>query len=277
MEHDFRTICDCHCHSEWSFDGCETTDNICQKAIQLGISVIAVTDHCEVDAWKNKNHEEFGDQTKLILESIRHIKDSQQKYSGQIKLLCGLELGQPVHDLVSAQQILTLDKFDFILGSIHNIRNTQDFYWLHYTEEFAEKILYDYFSEVLEVALWNKFDSLAHLTYPLRYICGREKIRVDIRNYFPVIDKIFATLIKNSKALEINTSGLRQEISATMPDEFLLQRYRQMGGELITIGSDAHQCKDIGSGINEGLHILQNLGFDRYYYFEQHQPISVLL
>ncbi len=277
MKYDFKTVCDCHCHSEWSFDGCETTDNICQQAIQQGLSVITITDHCEANGWKIPEDSEFGDFSRLIPQSVAHMKASQQKYDGQIKLLRGLELGQAMQDLTSAETALGLDDFDFVLGSVHNIRNTKDFYWLNYTQDSAEKILYDYFAEVLEVAQWNRFDSLSHLTYPLRYITGREKIRMDITKYFSVIDEIFRTLIRNGKALELNTSGLRQELGTTMPDEFLLRRYRNMGGELVTIGSDAHVLSDLGRGINEGLHLLQNSGFDRYYYFEKHKPIAVEL
>ena len=277
MHYDFTFVCDCHCHSEWSFDGCETTDSICQQAIDTGLSVVTITDHCEANGWRTPETSEFGNFSELIPQSVVHMKASQKKYDGKIKLLRGLELGQAMQDLECAEIALTLDTFDFVLGSVHNIRDTQDFYWLNYTPSFAETILYDYFNEVLEVAQWNKFDSLSHLTYPLRYITGREKIRIDISKYYTVIDEIFRTLIRNGKALEINTSGLRQELRKTMPDEVLLERYKNIGGELITIGSDAHTLQDLGRGINEGLHLLKDIGFEQYFYFEQHSPVAVAL
>jgi len=277
LQYDFTFVCDCHCHSEWSFDGCETTDDICQQAIDTGLSVVTITDHCEANGWRTPETSEFGNFSELIPQSVLHMKASQKKYDGKIKLLRGLELGQAMQDLECAEIALTLDTFDFVLGSVHNIRDTQDFYWLNYTPSFAENILYDYFNEVLEVAQWNKFDSLAHLTYPLRYITGREKIHIDISKYYTVIDEIFRTLIRNGKALEINTSGLRQELGKTMPDEILLERYKNIGGELITIGSDAHTLQDLGRGINAGLHLLKNIGFKQYFYFEQHSPIAVAI
>lgn len=275
MSYDFEFICDCHTHSKWSFDGCETIDDMCEQAIRLGINVLTVTDHCEVNGWNTPDDSEFGDFSKLIPESIKHLKESQIKYTGKLKLLRGIELGQAVQDLKSADIALGLDDFDFVLGSVHNVRNTKDFYWLEYTYESARELLYTYFNEILEVVQWNKFDSLSHLTYPLRYITGVHKINIDINEYLPIIDKIFNELIKNGKALEVNSSGLRQEIGITMPDEFLLTRYYSLGGRLITIGSDAHKIADLGKGINETLHLLKKIGFDNYYYFEKHKAIAV--
>jgi histidinol-phosphatase (PHP family) len=275
MSYDFEFICDCHTHSEWSFDGCEKIDDMCEQAIELGINVLTITDHCEVNGWNTPDDSEFGDFSKLIPESIKHLKESQIKYANQLKLLRGIELGQAVQDLKSADIALSLDDFDFVLASVHNVRNERDFYWLEYTPESAKDLLYTYFNEVLEVVKWNKFDSLSHLTYPIRYITGVHKINIDINEYLPIIDKIFNELIKNGKAIEVNTSGLRQEIGVTMPDEFLLTRYYSLGGRLVTIGSDAHKIADLGKGINETLHLLKKIGFDNYYYFEKHKPVAV--
>lgn len=275
MSYDFEFICDCHTHSEWSFDGCEKIDDMCEQAIELGINVLTITDHCEVNGWNTPDDSEFGDFSKLIPESIKHLKESQIKYANQLKLLRGIELGQAVQDLKSADIALSLDDFDFVLASVHNVRNERDFYWLEYTPESAKDLLYTYFNEVLEVVKWNKFDSLSHLTYPIRYITGVHKINIDINEYLPIIDKIFNELIKNGKAIEVNTSGLRQEIGVTMPDEFLLTRYYSLGGRLVTIGSDAHKIADLGKGIKETLHLLKKIGFDNYYYFEKHKPVAV--
>lgn len=275
MSYDFEFICDCHTHSKWSFDGCEAIDDMCEQAIKLGISVLTVTDHCEVNGWNTPEDSEFGDFSKLIPKSIKHLKESQIKYTGKLKLLRGIELGQAVQDLKSADIALSLDNFDFVLASVHNVRNERDFYWLEYTPESAKELLYTYFNEILEVVRWNKFDSLSHLTYPLRYITGVHKINIDINEYLPIIDEIFNELIKNGKALEVNSSGLRQEIGVTMPDKFLLTRYYSLGGRLITIGSDAHKVADLGKGINETLYLLKKIGFKNYYYFEKHNPVAV--
>ena len=277
MRFDFNFICDCHTHSQHSFDGCETIDDMCNKAIELGINVLTVTDHCEANGWKNSAESEFGDFTKRIPQSINSLKESQNKFTDKLTLLRGIELGQAMQDLESADEILALDDYDFVLASVHNVRNERDFYWLEYTESSAKELLHTYFNEVLEVADWNKFDSLSHLTYPLRYICGVNNIAIDINEYLPIIDKIFNTLIKNGKALEVNSSGLRQEIAEPMPNKFLLERYYSLGGRLVTVGSDAHKKEDLGKGINEVLNMLKSIGFTNYCYFKKRKPIKVEL
>lgn len=275
MEYDFKFICDCHTHSKWSFDGNAEIDDMCEQAIKLGFNVLTVTDHCEVNGWNNPEESEFGNFAELIPQSIYHLKESQIKYSSKIKLLRGIELGQAMQDLEAAKKALSLDKFDFVLGSVHNVRNQQDFYWLNYTKDFAEKILFTYFNEVLEVARWNKFDSLAHLTYPLRYIIGEYKIDIDLTPYLPIISEIFNVIIKNNKAIEVNTSGLHQKIGTTLPDKNLIKLYKSLGGKYVTIGSDAHTINDIGKGINESLYMLKDIGFNNITYFEKHKPILV--
>ncbi len=272
-----QIICDCHCHSEWSFDGSESTDDICRKAVEKGIDVIAITDHCEANGWNNPDESEFGNFAELIPQSAAHMKESQKKYAGKVKLLRGIELGQAMQDLEAAEKSLALDDFDFVLASVHNVRNMRDFYWLDYEKLSVDELLKTYFKEILEVVRWNRFDSLAHLTYPLRYISGKSGIKVDMSRYFYITDEIFKTLTENGKALEVNTSGLRQELGKTMPDAELLKRYRELGGEYITIGSDAHCSEDIGSGINEAIKLLHDTGFTKYHYFEQHKPVEILI
>ena len=148
-----QIICDCHCHSEWSFDGRESTDDICRKAVEKGIDVIAITDHCEANGWNNPDESEFGNFAELIPQSVAHMKESQKKYAGKVKLLRGIELGQAMQDLEAAEKSLALDDFDFVLASVHNVRNMRDFYWLDYEKLSVDELLKTYFKEILEVVL----------------------------------------------------------------------------------------------------------------------------
>ena len=134
-----------------------------------------------------------------------------------------------------------------------------------------------YFDELLRSAQWNGFDSLAHLTYPLRYIKKNGKINVDLNDYSAQIDAILRTLIKNGKALEVNTSGLRQEIGQTLPGENVLRRFKELGGRYVTVGSDAHRCKDLAKGIKEGYALLKKCGFTHYTVYEKHTPVEIAL
>ena len=136
-------------------------------------------------------------------------------------------------------------------------------------------LLDKYFEEMLLLSKWNGFDTLAHLTYPLRYIMGNYGIKVDLKKYDGIVDEIFKTVIGNGKALEINTSGLRQKIGVTMPTVDYVRRFKELGGELLTIGSDAHFTEHVDAGINEGFAIAQAAGFEYVTYFEKHKPVMV--
>lgn len=90
--------------------------------------------------------------------------------------------------------------------------------------------------------------------------------------YEDIIKEIFATLIKNGKGIEINTSGLRQKIGKPLPDLYYVKMFREMGGEILTIGSDAHCTADLGKGINEGIEIAKQAGFDKVAFFKKRTP-----
>ncbi len=82
-------------------------------------------------------------------------------------------------------------------------------------------------------------------------------------------------MIKNKKALEINTSGLRQSIAKTMPDENIIKRYRELGGEYITIGSDSHNAYDVGEGIEKGMELAKKCGFDKITFYVNREAMQI--
>jgi histidinol-phosphatase (PHP family) len=119
------------------------------------------------------------------------------------------------------------------------------------------------------------FDSLGHLTYPVRYICGKYGKKLDMTVFSEVIDEILVTLIKNNKALEINTSGCRQKLNATMPDESIVKRYKELGGKLITVGSDAHYAEHLGADIDKAYEIALRCGFTEVAVYQDRTPTLI--
>ncbi len=263
-------ITDLHSHCERSFD-CEIPFSVmCDSAVERGVKVFALTDQCDVS--------ESSDESKVI-ENIRlSLSDAQaqrERLCGTLTIVRGIELGQPLHNLPLAEKIVALDGVDFTLCSVHEIIGKQDFYYLDYNKEDVKSLLTRYFDEVLQTVRWNKFDSLAHLTYPIRYICGEYGIAVNLDDYSQVIDEILSTLAKNGKALEINSSGLGMKIKETLPPRAVIQRFRQLGGEYITVGSDAHLPQNVGYRISEVFALARECGFDSVTYFEDHKPVKV--
>ena len=253
-----RVPFDFHTHSCFSFDGEDKAKDMINRAIALGMTHYALTDHIEV----NQFYDEEFSMEKSAAEAARLLPALKETLRDRITLLYGVELGQPHHDPAPAQKILAGHPYDFVIGSCHMLRGYEDFYFLDYRKNPPEKLLPLYFEELLEMAETADFDVLGHLTYPLRYICGDCGIAVDMKKYEPVIDEIFKALIRNGKGIEINTSGLRQKIGKTLPDLSYVKRYRELGGELLTIGSDAHSTADLGKNILDGIEVAKRAGFE---------------
>ena len=279
---------DCHTHSSFSPDGKNSLEEMCEKAVNLGISVLSVTDHCDCNFWYPADHyfKDTDGVTDLMMygsgnysnKSIEKQKSLKEKYRGKLSLLCGIELGQPLQNEEKAEEIAENSDLDFIIGSHHQNQGKDDFYYIDYNKMDRQEIYFlmeEYFCQVLDMCKWGKFDVLGHLTYPLRYICGDCGIEFDLSRYNDIIEEIFKTLIEKGKGIEINTSGLRQKIGKTLPGIEYVKMFREMGGEIITLGSDAHCTEDIGKGIPEGIEIAGQAGFKYVAYFQNRKPVFV--
>lgn len=264
----YKRISDMHTHSECSFDGNDTCDALCEKAIEKGAFAIAITDHCDIDG-KDINADG------LCREQIAKVSLSAEKYKSRISVIKGLEIGQGIYRKEQTEMIFKNFDYDFILGSLHNLENMEDFYFLDYKNFDVYDLLNKYFEGILELCEWGCFDSLAHLTYPLRYIAAREKISVDMKRFSEITDAILETLAKNKKALEINTSGLFMEMKDTLPNISFVKRFREIGGEYITVGSDSHFADRVCQGIEQGIEIAYKAGFSKTAVYKNHEPILI--
>ena len=262
---------DLHSHCTLSFDGISTAEDMIKQAVKLGIKYYALTDHVDLGDHPDP---EF-DLGATVNGAKELIPPLQEKYADRVELLYGVELGQPTHEPELAGKLLRENDYDFVIGSIHNIRGHDDFYFLDYNVIDPVKLLDAYFEELLEMARWGKFDIMAHITYPLRYIVGDCGIDIDMTRYDAVIDDIFRELINNGRGIEINTSGLRQKIGRMLPDVGYVTRYRQLGGKILTIGSDAHCADDLGKGIADGIAAAREAGFTEIAVFRKRKPLFI--
>ena len=268
----YRFACDSHNHSNCSPDGNDAVLEMRLRAQELGLWAHTLTDHCECQKYPNR----YRPRVQRAWEEMA----LQSPPGTSTRFYRGIELGQPNQDVEAAEEALQGRDYDFVIGSIHNIRGFEDFFYLDYSQlepGYIDQLLTTYWEEELEVIHWGKFDSLGHLTYPLRYIEGDHGIPVDLAKHRDAIDTIFRELIASGKALEVNTSGYRQKIGRPLPDLPLVRRYRELGGELITLGSDAHSTQDLGKGIEEGMEMLREAGFRHFAVYEQHRPILLPL
>lgn len=262
----YKFASDCHNHSNCSPDGNDSVTAMCARARELGLYAWTLTDHCEC--------QKFEERYRARVENAWTQMEQMVPPEG-LRVYRGIELGQPNQDTASALAALEGRDYDFVIGSIHNIRDYEDFFFLDYTNApagYIDSLLTAYWQELLEMIDWGHFDSLGHLTYPLRYIQGDHGISVDLEMHREAIDRVFTALIRAGMALEVNTSGLRQKIGRTLPDLPLLKRYRELGGRLVTLGSDAHSTADLGRGIDAGMEVLKEAGFTEFAVYEKRTP-----
>lgn len=271
MENEIRMIADCHNHSTQSPDGENTVKEMAQRAVELGIEHYTITDHLEI----NKFYDEEFLYEEPVRESSILVPQVIREFEGKLDMHYGVELGQPLHDMKLTERMLDSYDYEFIIGSCHMVKGWDDFYYLDYQKTDPYYLLGLYFDEVLEMAEWGRFDVLGHLTYPLRYIQGDFGIKIDMSRYENIIEEIFRTLVKNGMGIEINSSGLRQKIGVTMPDKHYVSLYKKCGGEIITVGSDAHRASDLGKGIRESIALAKKCGFDKIYYYKNRKPVGV--
>lgn len=255
-------IIDMHVHSDNSPDGTHSPMFICEQAVDKGLRAIAFTDHCEIDVYHSQKYDS------MSFHSYFECSKARVAFEGQLLVLIGLEIAQPNSNIELTKRIVNSRPYDVILGSIHTPKGFDcDIKEIEYDKIDVYEFMRNYFAELSEIACCPEIDVMAHITCPMRRILGKYSIDFDYGKIQKATDELLDTMIKNNKVLEINTSGLRQPIGRTMPDENLIKRYKELGGKHITIGSDSHSAYDVGAGIKEGMKIAKKCGFDKLTFF----------
>ncbi|GIM30013.1 histidinol phosphate phosphatase [Clostridium polyendosporum] len=258
-------LSDYHIHTNNSFDSNETMTVMCEQAIVEGIDEICFTEHFSVKEGSKSNG--FIDFSKYFSE----INACRDIFKGKITMKMGIEIGEPFEDEYKLSCELTKLPFDFLLGSVHNI----GFGGIsRYIEGRDNKEIWDaYFKELSKLSSSQYVDVVAHLDLMKRYSYDSHG-NYSYEYYRDVIAEVLRGIIKNDKGIEVNTSGLRSSVKETMPSISVLKLYKEIGGEIVTIGSDAHVKGDVGRDIRYAVNMLSELGFKYLYTYHQRQPIA---
>ncbi len=257
-------IIDLHTHTRNSPDGNHTALSMAESAEEKGFRCLAFTDHCEVDYFYKDNYD------KVVENSYKEVCETRAAMAGRLEVLRGIELAQPHYVPELARQILDAHQYDVVIGSIHNLRGQEDFYYMKSFDGIViEDMINQYFDELLLMLQWGDFDILAHITYPFRYIyniCGYIE---DIDKYSKKVDELLKLCAEKDKALEINMGGLKYPINKPSPDIDTIKRYRELGGKLISVGSDSHYAERVGFGIPRAFEMAREAGFKSVVRFEE--------
>lgn len=255
---------DFHMHSRVSFDGRESGLAMAQAAQAMGLKEICFTDHLDYDP--------LGKMGELAFDTQAYHREYDGLNVTGLKIRRGMEFGITVDNRPQLRQDLLRRNFDFVLGSIHFVDDLDVYfeeYWQGKTVFEAER---RYLQTTLEcVRLHDDFDVLAHLTYIAKTTAHHGPRPVPFAEHRQLIDEILKTVADKGKGLELNTSGM-DRCGGFLPTADYFRRFKELGGEIVTVGSDAHTAARVGQYTFEACQLLKDI-FGYVCTFENRQPI----
>ena len=260
---------DYHLHSSFSGD-CETDVNlVIEKAISLGMKSICLTDHNDLDFPETPDNVRFDLDIDAYIDYLTGLK----AMLGNFDLRIGVEQGLMPETIDKLADYSKLHKgIDFIICSTHVVKG-MDPYYPELFEAYEEETVYRlYFEDILNtVSHFTDYNVYGHIDYVLRY--GPSKGRnFSYQKYSDLFEEILKNIINNGKGIEINTGSLRKGLDYMHPNIYLLKMYKELGGEIITVGSDAHFADHVGHAFDRAEELLKSEGFKYYTEFRDMQP-----
>ncbi len=265
-------FCDIHSHTSISPDSQAQLPHMVRAALDAGLREFCVTDHCDLLDLDGRPTASFD-----WLASKRQFHDAQAQFGGRIVLRLGIELGSAPYDPETARAILAQggEELDFVLGSLHNwigMEGGRDLYYSDYGRDpaLARKAVESTLAHTwtLVTQCPDCYDSLAHIVYPLRYI-RRDGVEMSLADYEEQVRAIFTQVAAGGRAIELNTCR-GHDLDCWPP---LLRWFKECGGEMVTLGADAHRPDQVAKGIPEALQMLQAAGFGYVTTYERRRPV----
>lgn len=263
-------LCDLHMHSRFSFDGHASIFELLSSAFACGMDIIAVTDHFDMIDQRT------GYRSYLNTEAERmgEFRAARTVCPKGRELLYGIELGDPQLMPILSHGFISARRFDFVIGALHFLHDGVDFIEMDYSSpQTIDDMFVAYFKEMLNMVRFGGFDTLAHLDYPLRAMKGCIASPT-VEKYSALIEPVLKALADSGAALEINTRGTYDWQGRVGPEGWVLERFHQLGGRYVTVGSDAHNARNAGCGIIEAYRAAKAAGFDSITVFKDRQAIE---
>lgn len=262
---------DYHVHTDFSGDCSIPMESVIQAGVNKGLKEICFTDHLDIDSTDGSgdfvfSHEDYS-------EVINRFRD---KYNGQIEIKMGVEIGLQPHVLNSSREFVRGNDFDFALASMHCCERL-DFYLGDFFNQYTtEEAICHYYNELDSMLdKFKDYSVLGHLDIYKRY--NPASMKIPFKKYNKLVERVLKKVIKEEKGIEINTSGLRGPIMESLPGWEIVELYRALGGEILTLGSDSHGGETLCANFEEVLRGLKVRGFNNIYRFEKMQPKEILI
>ncbi len=258
---------DYHVHSTISFDAVSTAEEMISAAAAKGLKEICFTEHMDIDP--------AGVSVKFRLDFPRYDAQFErllaQNYPVAIKQ--GMEIGVFAGAAEEFEKITAGHDYDFVLCSQHFVGTKDPYYPSFYEGKTMHEAYRDYLAEILKsLQAYKNYDVVGHIGYPSKYYRGEEPCKFNYGDFPDLIDEILKTAVRDGKGIEANTSSI-PKTGDTIATSEMLRRFRELGGEIVTVGSDAHRAENVGSHIPETLEKLKSLGFRYVCTFAKRKPV----
>ena len=278
-------LADYHVHTEFSNDSIYPMEEVVKDAISLGIKDICFTDHVDYGPYRDWDDPrgikyrpgDEGEPEQVALTNVDYgkyfsmIEKLREKYKDKIAVKAGMEFGVQTHTIPEYEKLFRSYPFDFIILSIHQAGD-QEFWTNEYQSGRTQQEYNEgYYNELLSVVQnYHNYSVLGHMDLIVRYdsygVYPFEKLK-------PLLTEILKTVIADGKGIEVNTSNHRYGLSDMTPSRDILKLYKELGGTIITIGSDSHKKEHLGAYIDWAKEELRKLGYTQFCTFEKMQPI----
>lgn len=261
---------DQHMHCRFSGDSETAPEDMIKSSIENGLDGICFTDHLDYD------YKEEPGLFDLNLEDYsKYILSLKEKYSSlpNFDVNFGIEVGLQTHLAQKNNDVISSYPFDFVIGSSHVVNGIDPYYTTFYEGRSEDEAYTEYFESIIDnLHTEADFDVYGHIDYVVRYGPNKNQY-YSYKKYADVIDEILRLIIYKGRGIELNTAGFKYGLGHPNPCEDILKRYKQLGGEIITVGSDAHKPEHVAYDFHKVPDILHNAGFKYYCVFSQRKPI----
>lgn len=267
---------DLHTHSEHSHDSTCPIEEMAKAQRAKGMDGFAVTDHFDTHSYLRY------DVVTPIGKAAEEVRELNRESGDEFRILTGVEISEGFWHPEVCEKVQALTDYDVILGSVHLVQykeltraySKMDFSAMDrgVIEEYVDQ----YFSDMLTMTDEVDFDVLCHLTCPLRYINGKYGLSLNRSKFDEKIDLILKKIIKKGIALEVNLSSYGI-LGDFLPDTEVLRRYFEMGGYLLTVGTDSHVAENAGKNYDVAIETLKKIGFRNIFIYENRKAVQITL
>lgn len=265
---------DYHLHSDFSSDSTTPMEQMIERALQLGLKKLCFTDHMDYDYPPISNHNFVFDPK----DYVKKLEELKERYHNKIEILTGIELGLQPHIADRMNALINSYHFDFIIGSSHVVDHYDPYYPEYWENYDMKQGIVRYFASIIEnCKAFHGFHVYGHIDYIIRYVPQRfhastQNADYSYLDYADLLDEVLKTIISYGRGIEVNTAGLKYGLGYPHPKAEVIKRYKELGGELITIGSDAHKPEHLCYDFHLIPDFLMSLGFRYYATFREGKP-----